>query len=82
MVDKKEFSAEAEKDKNIVEDKTINHENILIIVEQLLKDKVVIEEIMNKIEKGTTEEEYDLNRSKRIDLLLIVYFAMVLHKQT
>ena len=62
VVDKKEFSAEAEKDKNIVEDKTINHENILIIVEQLLKDKVVIEEIMNKIEKGTTEEEYDLNR--------------------
>ena len=42
---------------------------ILSDVEDILKDEDKVKEIMDTYEKGATEEEYDTNRSKRIDIL-------------
>ena len=43
---------------------------ILSDVEDILNDEDMVKAIMSQYEKGSTEEEYDTNRSKRIDLLL------------
>ena len=67
VIDKNESSTE-----NDEPDKTQekNYMKILSDVEDILKDEDKVKEIMDKFEKGATEEEYDTNRSKRIDLLL------------
>ena len=47
-----------------------NYRRILLDVENLLKDADKVEEIMSKWNKGKTNEEYEVNRAKRVDLML------------
>ena len=51
-------------------DRNLNYRKILSDIEDLLKDDDILAEIMRRYEKGGTEEEYSVNRGKRIDLLL------------
>ena len=39
-------------------------------MEAIIRDEDKINEIMSSFDKGSTEEEYECNRSKRIDLML------------
>ena len=71
VIDKNEFSNECEDldfDKGF--DADTSFRKILSDIETILKDEDKILEIMSKFQKGETEEEYIVNRAKRIDLML------------
>ena len=70
VIDKKEFTEQSEIE--LKDDGTTNkgYKKILSDVEDILKDEDRRQEIINKFEKGKTENEYTTNRAKRIDLLL------------
>ena len=52
------------------DDSNRNYRKTLSDIEDLLKDDDILAEIMSRYEKGDTDEEYRVNRWKRIDLLL------------
>ena len=67
MIDKNDISTETdESDKSQAK----NYMKMLSDIEDILIDEEKVKEIMSRYEKGTTNEEYETNRSKRIDLLL------------
>ena len=71
VIDMHEFSDEPKG--NVIEnneERSKNYTKILSDIEDILGDDDKIKEIMGKYEKGKTEEEYDDNRAKRIDLML------------
>ena len=68
VIDKNETFAD--KDKEQDEGKKKNYPKILSDVQDVLDDDDKIKKIMDKYDKGKTLEEYENNRSKRIDLLL------------
>ena len=67
VVDKNEFNEEVEEANQTPSQ---NYTKILSDIEDVLNDEVVIMVILKRYPKGNTEEEYDANRSKRIDDLL------------
>ena len=67
FIDKHELSSESTENE---ENKIKNYTKILVDVENIIEDEDKVREIMNRFEKGSTEEEYEANISKRIDLLL------------
>ena len=71
MVDKNEFKDIIEVEEEIENKKEkINYKKLLSDVEDVLKDGGKMKEIIDKYKKGDTEEEYDQNRGKRIELML------------
>ena len=71
MIDRHEFSDEPKGSENLnTEESHKNYDKILSDIEDILRDDDKIQEIMGKYEKGKTEEEYDTNRAKRIELML------------
>ena len=71
VVDKNETLDISERPPNQQEDTSNQrYREILADVEEVLRDEDKVKEIMSKYEKGKTDEEYETNRSKRIDLLL------------
>ena len=71
VVDKNEFKdiIEVEDEADYQKEK-INYKKLLSDIEDVLKDEEKLKEIMDKYNKGDTEEEYEQNRGKRIDLML------------
>ena len=67
VVDKNDVTSEPHESDKI---KAKNYLKILSDVEDILRDDEKVKSIMSQYEKGATKEEYDTNRSKRIDLLL------------
>ena len=71
MVDKNEFKDIIEIEEEIENKKEkINYKKLLSDVEDVLKDGGKMKVIIDKYKKGDTEEEYDQNRGKRIELML------------
>ena len=69
VVDKNEFTDLMEDEDNN-KSRSIYYTKILSDVEELLNNEEKTNEIMKSYVKGKTEEEYALNRSKRIDDML------------
>ena len=67
MIDKNETPNETDESND---NQGKNYMKILSDIEDILKDEDMVNEILSIYEKGATEEEYNTNRSKRIDLLL------------
>ena len=67
VIDKNDIASEPEESDKT---KAKNYLKILSDVEDILTDDEKVQSIMNEYDKGATEEEYNTNRSKRIDLLL------------
>ena len=65
VIDKNEKNKDNDK-----EEETKNYHKVLSDVEDLLNDKDKIKLIISKYDKGKSQDEYDTNRAKRIDLLL------------
>ena len=71
VIDKSERKNNSENNTSSeTEKKKKNFEKLLNDVENILTDDILRQYIMEQYEKGTTESEYNENRSKRIDLLL------------
>ena len=71
VIDKKEFSDVPENDSTTQEERSSkNYCKVLSDIEDVLKDKERMSHIINSCPKGETKNEYDKNRSKRIDALL------------
>ena len=74
VIDKNEFNDsiedQAHADEHNRTSNSINYTKILSDVEELLNNEDKINEIMKRYEKGRTDEEYALNRSKRIEDML------------
>ena len=66
VIDKNETFNEQKSDEEMVK----NYSKILSDIEDVINDEEKVKIIMKKYKKGDTAEEYEENRSKRIDLML------------
>jgi hypothetical protein len=72
VIDKNELLDISEDEPNQLGDnsKSMKYKKILSDVQDVLTNDDKVKEIMSKYEKGKTKDDYDVNRGKRIDMML------------